>query len=141
LTSNLGVVIAEQDVGRLTGTKQKTFSDLLPNITGRISETRQVINLQAFGFGTASSGFGPIPNIVGPFNVFDARAFISQTVVDVSASNKSRGEAHNVSAAQLSYRSAREAVIALTGTTYLFALASAARSDAARSQRDTADAL
>ena len=109
------------------------LSDLLPNINGRVSETRQTINLAAFGFGSgADSPFGDIPSIVGPFNVFDARVFLSQSVLDFGALNSSRAEAHNVEAARLTFRSARDYVIHVAGNLFVQALAASARADAAR---------
>ena len=56
LEHNLGVLLAEQDVGRAHGIRWRMLSELLPNVNGRISETRQKINLQAFGFGSAAGG-------------------------------------------------------------------------------------
>ena len=37
-------------VGRAGGARWKALSDLLPNVSGRVTETRQVVNLEAFGF-------------------------------------------------------------------------------------------
>src|SRR6516225_2958016 len=115
LDHNLGVLTAEDALGRAQGARKIALSQLLPNVSGRVSETRQVINLQAFGFGSPGGpSFPGLPVIVGPFNVFDARAFVTQTVFDLEAQNNARSEAH--------------------------ALASA-RVDAARAQLETAEAL
>jgi len=120
----------------------KTLSDLLPNINGRVGETRQTINLAAFGFGGgAGSPFGDIPTIVGPFNVFDARIFLSQSVLDFGALNSARAEAHNVEAARLMFKSARDYVIHVAGNFFVQALAASARADAARAQEETARTL
>ena len=35
------------------------------------------------------------PRVVGPFNVFDARVYVSQSVLDFKALNDSRAETHN----------------------------------------------
>jgi len=108
LEHNLGVLTAEQNLGKAQGARWKTLSELLPNVNGRVSETRQTINLAAFGFGGgAGSPFPDIPTIVGPFNVFDARVFLSQSVLDFGALNSARADAHNVEAARLMFRSAR----------------------------------
>jgi outer membrane protein TolC len=142
LEHNLGVLTAEQGVGRARGARWRALSELLPNINGRVSETRQRINLQAFGFGGgASSPFGDVPPIVGPFNVFDARVFVSQSIVDFGALHDARSEAHNVEAARHLYKGARDFVLYVTGTIYVQALAMSARADAARAQQQTADAL
>jgi len=142
LEHNLGVLTAEQGVGRAQGGRWRALSDLLPNVNGRISETRQEINLAAFGFsGGPGSPFGDIPSIVGPFNVFDARVYVSQPVLDLGALHCARAEAHNVEAARLTYRSARDFVIHVAGNLYIQALAASARVDAARTQQQTAQAL
>jgi outer membrane protein TolC len=142
LEHNLGVLTAEQNLGKAQGVRWKTLADLLPNVNGRVGETRQTLNLAAFGFGGgAGSPFGDIPTIVGPFNVFDARIFLSQSVLDFGALNNARAEAHNVEAARLMSRSARDYVIHVAGNLFVQALAASARADAARTQQDTARAL
>src|SRR3954466_13000944 len=116
LEHNLGVLTAEQNVGRAQGARTRILSELLPNVNGRVGETRQTINLAAFGFsGGPGSPFGDIPTIVGPFNVFHARVFLSQSVLDFGALNNARAEAHNVEASRLMYRGARDFVIHVAG--------------------------
>ena len=105
------MLLAEEGVGRARGVRWKMLSELLPNVNGRISETRQKINLQAFGFGSAGGpSFPGVPDIVGPFNVFDARVSVSQSVVDFAALNDARAETHNIEAARLMSQSARDFV-------------------------------
>ena len=127
LDHNLGVLTAEEQIGHANGTRWKELSGLLPNINARVSETRQEINLQAFGFGAFGGAFAGIPTVVGPFNVFDARVYLSQAIVDLGALNSSRSEAHNVEAARYSRQNARDLVIWVAGNLYLHALAASAR--------------
>ena len=142
LEHNLGVLTAEQNLGKAQGARSRMLSELLPNVNGRVGETRQTINLAAFGFGGgAGSPFGDIPTIVGPFNVFDARIFLSQSVLDLGALNSARAEAHNVEAARLMFRSARDYVIHVAGLLFVQSLAASARADAARTQQETARVL
>jgi outer membrane protein TolC len=141
LERNLGVLMAEQDLGHARGARWKALSELLPNINGRVSETRQQTNLQSFGFGSFGSAFAGIPNIVGPFNVFDARVFVTQSVVDIAKINDARSETHNVDAARYSYQSTRDLVIHVAANTYILALAASARTDSARAQLQTAQTL
>lgn len=138
LDHNLGVLQAEQDVNHAAGTRWETLSELLPNLSAGVTERRQKVNLEAFGFPLTGSGF---PSLVGPFNVFDARLFLSQSVFNLSAINDSRAEAHNVAAARYSYRGARDLVVLVAANLYLQGLATSARADTARAQRDTAQAL
>jgi outer membrane protein TolC len=143
LEHNLGVLTAEQALGRANGAHWRALSELLPNVNARVSESRQKINLQAFGFGVGSFGdaFAGIPTIVGPFNTFDARVSVSQRVLDLHALNDARAEAHNVTAAQLTSKSARDFVIHVAGNLYIQALAASARTDTAVTQRQTAETL
>lgn len=141
LEHNLGVLTAEQRLGHAQGARWRALSELLPNVNARISETRQQINLAAFGFSGSSSPFPDFPSLVGPFNVFDARIYLSQSVLDVGALNSARAEAHNVKAADYTYKGARDLVIHVAGNLYVQALAASARVDAARTQQQTAQAL
>jgi len=137
LKYNLGVLNAEQGLSRAQGTRWEELADLLPNVNGRITETRQKVNLAAFGF-PLPAGF---PSVVGPFNVFDARVFVSQSVLDLKALNDFRAETHNATAAEFSYQSARDLVVLVAGNAYLQSLAAASRADSARAQLQTAEVL
>jgi outer membrane protein TolC len=143
LDHNLGVLVAEQELGRARGARWNALSELLPNVNGRIAETRQKINLAAFGFGSSSGGpsFPGLSDIVGPFNVFDARVYLSQSVVDLKRINDERSERHAVAAARFTYQGARDLVIHVAGTLYLQALAASARAESARAQQTSAQAL
>jgi len=141
LEHNLGVLTAEEQLGRARGTKWRELSALLPNFNARISETRMQTNLQAFGFTSLGSSFANIPTIVGPFNVFDARIYLSQAVVDLGALNNTRSESHNVNAAQYTYQGTRDFVVWVAGTLYLQTLAADARVESSRAQQQTAQTL
>jgi outer membrane protein TolC len=141
LEHNLGVLTAEDNLGRAQGARRRALSELLPNVNGRVGETRQVINLAAFGFGGADSPFPTLSAIVGPFNVFDARVYLSQSLLDFGALNDARAEAHKVQAARLLSKGARDFVLYVAGTLYVQALAMSARADAARAQQETSEAL
>jgi outer membrane protein TolC len=142
LARNLGVLEAEQSVNRAGGARWLALSGLLPHVSAGVSESRRTSNLEAFGF--PLDRFPPgidFPALVGPFNVFDARVAVSQAVLDFTALNDSRAESHNVAAAKHDYRSARDFVVLVSANAYLQTLAAAARSESARAQRDTAQAL
>ena len=88
LKNNLGLLLQEESVSAARGARWRALAELLPNVSSGVSERRQVINLKAFGFPAD-------PSIVGPFNVFDARAFLSQPLLDVSALNNTRAATLN----------------------------------------------
>src|SRR5262245_64477291 len=61
LQYNLGVVLAQEQVGRAQGTRKRELSALLPNVAARLSESQLQNNLQAFGFTSFGPAFGDIP--------------------------------------------------------------------------------
>jgi outer membrane protein TolC len=137
LDHNLGVLLAEDRVEAARGSRWTALGGLLPDVTGSLTGSRRKINLEAFGFPLGDE----FPRVVGPFNVFDARLFVSQPVIDLAALNGTRAEAHNLAAARHDYRSARDLVVLVSANLYLQTLAAAARTDTARAQLDTAEAL
>ncbi len=138
LVNNLGIVTSEDAMDRARGTRRIAMSELLPNLSARLGDTRQMTNLEAFGIPVAGTG---LPRVVGPFSVFDVRVFLRQAVFDVRALNEARAEGHNESAARLTNKSRRDLVSLLAADVYLQVLAASARSQSVRAQRDTARAL
>ena len=88
-----------------------------------------------------SAAADPFPRVVGPFDVFDARVFLRQSVLDLRAMNAERAEGHRLAAARLSYRSARDLIVLVAANLYLEAVAAGARVEAAKAQLETARAL
>ncbi|MGE5246185.1 MAG: TolC family protein [Betaproteobacteria bacterium] len=137
LEHNLGVLTAEQDITSAAGARWRMLTGLLPTVNGHVSETRQKVNLAAYGFPLPAG----VPAVVGPFNVFDARVSVSQPLLDMSAINDYRAQSHALEAARYSYKSARDLVVLVSANLYLQSLAASARADAAGAQLDTAQAL
>ena len=137
LDHNLGLLNAEANLGRAQGARWIALADLLPNVSGRISENRQTVNLAAYGFPLPAG----TPSLVGPFNIFDARLSISQPVFDLRAINASKAEGHRLEAARLNVKTARDLVVLVSGNLYLEALAAQARVESAQAQLQTAQAL
>ncbi len=138
LEHNLGVLLSEQAVDHAAGARWIALSDMLPNVSGRLAESRQRINLEAFGFNPSSFG---LASVVGPFNTFDARIYLTQSLFDLHALNNTRAENHNVEAARLSVKSARDIVVLVAANAYLEALAADARLQSTRADVDTSQAL
>ena len=138
LQYNLGVLLSEQELSHAGGTRWVALSQLLPNLNAHVTESRQRINLEAFGFNPSNFG---LSNVVGPFNTFDARITLSQTLVDLRASHETRSETHNVEAARYSYKSARDVVVLVAANGYLQVLAAGARAQSARAQLQTSQTL
>ncbi len=134
LKNNLGLLVQEESASAARGARWRALADLLPDLSAGLSERRQVINLEAFGFQVK-------PSIVGPFNVFDARVFLSQPVVDISAMNDAKAASLNLKAEQFGIKTARDLVVLVAVNLYLEAIAADSRVETIRAQQDTADAL
>jgi outer membrane protein TolC len=142
LAYNLGAVGIAQAVQQAHGETRVARSALLPNLNGSLTETVEQVDLQAFGlrFSLPVRGFS-IPSVVGPFNYFDLRASLSQTVVDVTAWNNYRSAGENLRANRLSGNDARDLVVLAVGGAYLQVITAAARVESVRAQLATAKAL
>ena len=90
---------------------------------------------------SASPGFGDFPELIGPFNVVDARGYVSQTVFDLHALRHAQSEGLNAKAAAEQQRSTRDAVVLACAGLYLQAVAGESRIEAAKAQLATAQAL
>jgi outer membrane protein TolC len=134
LQFNLGLLLQEEAVRAAHGARWRALADLLPNVSASGGAIRQVINLEAYGFPGE-------PKIIGPFNVFDARVFLSQPVVDITAINSARAAAANQRAETLGVRTARDLVTLVAVNLYLQSVAAASRIEAAHAQEQTARAL
>jgi outer membrane protein TolC len=137
LRNNLGLILSTQGGEAARAARMRSLSNLLPTVNAHVTESVQQINLAAFGFPLTPGQ----PAVIGPFSVFDARATLSQRLVDMKAINDLRTSTENVRAAQLSYNDARELVTLVVANEYLLALASQARVEAAQAQLETAQAL
>jgi len=139
---NLGAVGLTSAVRQSRGQSKIARSALLPNINASLSETVQQTNLQALGvrLNVPIPGFSP-PTIVGPFNFFDLRATLSQTVLDFTARNNYLASKDVARANELTVDDARDLVVLAVGGTYLQVIAAKSRIDAARAQLTTAEAL
>jgi outer membrane protein TolC len=111
-------------------------------LNASLSETVQQTNLQALGvrFNFPVPGFSP-PTIVGPFNFFDLRASLTQTVLDLTARNNYRATKEIARANELSVEDACDLIVLGVGGTYLQVIAARSRIEAARGQLATAEAL
>jgi outer membrane protein TolC len=134
LRNNLGLLLQEETASSARGARWRALADLLPDLSGGLSERRQVINLEAFGFNVQ-------PSIVGPFNVFDARVFLSQPIVDLSAIHDSKAASLNLDAEKYGIKSARDLVVLVAVNLYLETIAAESRIETIRAQQATADVL
>lgn len=136
LAHNLGAALGAASVETARARRLTALSDLLPHVAARGSTTRQKINLAAFGFSAPG-----VPPVVGPFDVFDGRVAVSQSLLDLGALQDLRGQQAAFSAALDDERDAKRLVALAVTTLYLQAVASASRIEAGRAQLETAQTL
>jgi outer membrane protein len=104
-----------------------------PVLWASLAESNVTTNLgaQGFNFSTGVPNF-TIPEEVGPFNVFDARLHMTQTVFDLGAIRRSRSTVAAFDAATSDADANRQAAAAQAAHDYLVALAADARVTAAQ---------
>jgi outer membrane protein TolC len=136
LKNNLGVLLQSYSTLAARGQKWKELSALLPNVSAGVSENVAQQNLAAEGL-----RFPGFPGIVGPYGFFDARVYLTQSILNLKALNRERGAAEDERAAHYSYKDARDLVVLATGNAYLVGLSGAARVETAEAQLKNAQAL
>jgi outer membrane protein TolC len=138
--SNLGAVGMAEALAQARGQARGARSALLPNFSGDVADTEETINLRTFGFSFGFPGVS-IPALVGPFNVLDLRARVSQTIADFTSLNNYRSAQEVAHAGQLSAQDAQDLIVLGVAGQYLQVIAAAARLQSAQAQLETASAL
>jgi outer membrane protein len=139
------IALAEESIKLAQEQIKEAKAALLPDIESSINERRQTTNLRAFGFnfvfpeipGVAFT----IPDIVGPFSVFDARATASQSVFDYAAITRYKASKVNVESIKSDYDAAKNQVADQVARAYVAALRAAAALETAQANIDLSNAL
>ncbi len=137
LKANLGALLTEQGITSANAQRWRALQQMLPDVSGRVTETVQQLNLAALGF---KGGFPGVPSIVGPFSNFDVRAYLTASV-GLSQYQSIRAAVENLKASQFSYQNALELVVFSVSNAYLEVLTSAANVVNAQAQVQTAQAI
>jgi outer membrane protein TolC len=141
LQYNLGTIGAGEAARQTRAQRLAAAAQMLPDIFGNVRESVQKINLAAQGFriSVPIPGF-QFPTVIGPFNNFDARVSVSESLSFTSFRNwqSSRELARS---ADLSLQDSRELVALAVAGTYLQITASVARIQTAKAQIETAQAV
>jgi peptide-methionine (S)-S-oxide reductase len=114
----------------------------LPTFDASVSDRRQVINLQAFGFSfdLPIPGFS-IPTIVGPFTVFDARATAQQSVLNFADVKRYQATKAALAAVRSESDTTRNSVSDEVAHDYLACLRADAVRDTARANVELSETL
>ncbi len=136
LKHNLGLLQREEAIRSERGRHWKELSALLPNLTVQLSANIEKDNLAARGLTLPG-----IPSMVGPYDYYDTRVFLTQPVFDLPALDRAKAAAESLKAAEYLYHDARELVVEAVGAAYLRTLSGEARVETARAQVATAQTL
>ena len=139
LKQNLGLLLSRTDVTSARGQRWEQLSALLPHVTAAPYGDASKINLTELGL-TSFAGF-KLPQSVGPFSYFDARANVSQSLFDWKSINATRAASQSLKSAAYTFKDARDLVVLAVGYVYLQAIADEARIETAEAQVKTAQAL
>jgi outer membrane protein len=125
---NPRVQIAAETVNQSKSRSAEARSALLPNLEGSVGQLNRTANLQAYGltFRLSSLGF-QFPTLVGPYDLFDARATASQSAFDLSAIRRYQASRTGISQAQSEDENVQDLITSAVARAYL----SAVRADAA----------
>jgi outer membrane protein TolC len=137
LRQNLGGLLSSDALSGAQGERWHALSALLPNLTTETSfETHQIDLKAALGI-----TFPGVPHVLGPFGVFDTRAYVDQSIFNWESIEHVRSSAAQVKSAQYSYKNARELIVVVVVSNYLLVIADKSQVESALAQRDTAKVL
>jgi outer membrane protein TolC len=140
LRNNLGLLLAGDQAQAARGERWRQLAELLPNVGARAQEAVQTESLAALGL-KPSVFHAPLPRVLGPFNYFDLRASLSQSLFNFRSLENERVASERLKVAQFNLKDARELVVLAVGNSYLQSIAAAARVDTAEAQVKAAQAL
>jgi outer membrane protein TolC len=132
LRQNLGLILQTSSQRNANGQRLEQLQALLPTVTAGASIEVEQLNLAAFGL-----KFNGIKPIVGPFQVVDFRAYLTQNLVNVSALENYLAARHNFQGAKLTAEDARDMVVLTVGNAYLLCIADGARIEAVNAELAT----
>ncbi len=132
LRQNLGLILQTSAQKSANGQRLEELQALLPTVNATASIEVQQINLAAFGI--SFPGLNPI---VGPFQVVDFRAYLTQNLFNVSALKNYIAAKHNFEGAHLTAEDARDLVVLTVGNAYLLCIADEARIEAVNAELAT----
>jgi outer membrane protein TolC len=132
LRQNLGIILQSSAVKNANGQRLEELQYLLPTVNAVGSIEVQQISLAAFGL-----KFPGVNPIVGPFQVVDFRAYLTQNLVNVSALKNYLAAKHNFEGQKFTAEDARDMVVLTVGNAYLLCIADASRIEAVTAELAT----
>jgi len=136
---NSAVQAAEELIREVQARSRTSRAPLLPNLEGSMVEQGMVRNLAASGL--QPSGLFRPPEKVGPFPIFDARATVTQSIVNLGAWRRYQASKVAVSAARTESSSTQDRTAAQVARSYVTALRQQARLETATANVELSEAL
>ncbi|HEX4046721.1 MAG TPA: TolC family protein [Elusimicrobiota bacterium] len=137
LTSRLDVIDAREQAFQARSQALENAASLLPHLTATLAETRTYrINLAAEGL-----SFPGFPMLLGPYDTFDARAHLTQTLFDWGSWRRAQSGAAAARAAGEEEKAVREQVASAAALAYLEAARAQRAVAAASADKELADRL
>jgi outer membrane protein TolC len=119
LRNNLAAILGSQVEQAAEARRLQDRAEYFPKIDALLAGQQQQVNLAAFGF----SGFPGIRQVIGPFELVDARATLSQSILDFERRHNLRESTETQRAAALTNADIRE-LVALTAIDLYFQVVS-----------------
>lgn len=139
---NTRVQLALESVNVAKSRSAQSLASLLPDLEASVGQQNQTRNLAALGirFSSPFPGF-QFPTFVGPFNTFDARATLSQSIFDFSSIRRFQASRAGVQQAKAENENTRDLTRDQVARAYLAALRAEAQWETAKSNVTLAEAL
>ena len=120
---NAHLQLADEGVKQAQSRSAQARAALLPNFDASVGQQNQTRNLAALGIriDTPIPGF-QFPTFVGPFNTFDVRSSVTQSIFNVSSIRRYQASKAGVSTAKSERGSTEDQVAARVAKAYLAAL-------------------
>ena len=133
LRNNLGIILQTSQVKNANGERLQQLQSLLPTVNATASMTVQQVNLASYGL--KFPGLNPI---IGPFQVTDFRAYLTQNLINLQSVQNYIASKHSFAGAKLTAEDARDMVVLTVGNAYLLCIADTARIAAVNAELATA---
>lgn len=139
IQNNLATRLAQASGEQSRGQVLQAAAALLPRLTASLQQSRVYkVNLESQGFPASGSFLNPL---IGPFNSFDARLHLAQSVLDIGALWKAKAGRASRQAARLQEQLAREQVAAAAALAFLEAQRAERAVSAAQADEKLAQSL
>jgi len=139
--TNIEVLVTETSRDVALGADKVALAALLPNLSVSVSESARQTNLAAFGFTGLAAGFSGFKPIVGPFALFDARAALNMSLLDLSARYARRAATADTSTTREAIDDARDTIASMVADVYYQTVALESRMRVTEAQRTTSERL